>query len=120
MGMASGPVKSSAPRGLKLAGRRLWDSVLADFLLDEHERGLLLQACQTLDIVADLQAAIERLGVDCAPRELAEIRQQRLVYARLVAALRLPGGLDHDESGRKRPQRRAIRGVYSIGRDAQA
>ena len=113
--MAGKQVKASAPRGLKPAGRRLWDSVLADFELDEHERGLLLQTCQTADIIADLQTVIETLGVDCAGRELAEIRQQRLVYARLVAALRLPAGDESSPASRRRPQRRQIRGVYSIG-----
>ncbi len=112
--MAEKQTEPSAPRGLKLAGRRLWDCVLAEFELEEHERSVLLHACQTADIITDLQAVIDKLGGDCAGRELTEVRQQRLAYARLVAALRLPGGLDED--GRPtRTQRRPIRGVYSTG-----
>jgi len=108
--------KSGAPGGLKLAGRRLWDSVLADYELDEHERSLLMQACQTLDIVDGLQKVVDELGVDCALKELAEVRQQRIAYARLIAALRLPAGAAGDESELRRPQRRSgARGVYSMG-----
>jgi len=89
--------------------------VLADFELGQDELSLLLEACQTADIIAELQSTIETLGVDCAGKELAEVRQQRLAYARLVAALRLPGGLN-DESGRdRRPRRCQIRGVYKFG-----
>lgn len=107
---------AAAPSGLKLAGRRLWDSVLSGFELEEYERGLLMQACQTADIIDGLQAVIDELGVDCAGRELAEVRQQRLVYARLVAALRLPAGDEDDQASGRRPQRRAgVRGVYSVG-----
>jgi hypothetical protein len=101
-----------APAGLKAAGRRLWDSVCADFELEPYEASLLTQAAQTLDIIAGLQTVIETLGVDTAGRELAEVRQQRLVYARLIVALRLPNGLDE---GQRRPQRRGIRGVYNKG-----
>jgi hypothetical protein len=107
--MADG--KQSAPRGLKAEGRRLWDSVLAEFELEEYERSLLRQAAQTTDIIAGLQEVIETLGIDCAAKELAEIRQQRLVLARLIVALRLPNGLDE---GVRRPQRRGIRGVYRM------
>jgi hypothetical protein len=111
--MAGKQRRQPVPRGLKPAGRQLWDSVLAEFELEEYERGLLLQCCQTADIIADLQATIEMLGVDTASRELAEIRQQRLTYARLIVALRLPGGLEGDGHER-RSQRRGIRGVYRL------
>lgn len=106
-----------APSGLKLAGQRLWDSVLSGYELEEHERGLLIQACHTADIVTQLRAVIDTLGVDVVLKELAEVRQQRLVYARLLAAMRLPNGLDEDsDQPLRRPQRRgAIRGVYQLG-----
>jgi len=38
---------------------------------------------------------------------LVESRQQRIVFARLLAALRLP-----DDQHGERPQRRQVRGVY--------
>lgn len=64
--MTAKQTKESAPRGLKLASRRLWDSVLVEFELEEHERSLLLQACRTIDLIDALQEVIETLGVDCA------------------------------------------------------
>ena len=111
--MTEKQTKPSAPQRLKSAGRRRGDSVHMDFELEPYETSLLLQACQTADIIADLQAVIDTLGVDCAGRELAEIRQQRLTFARLIVALRLPNGLE--EGGRDRqPQRRGLRGVYRL------
>jgi hypothetical protein len=112
--MAEGKAKRPVPRGLKLAGRKLWDSVSTSFELEPYEASLLLQCAQTADIIADLQAVIDTLGVDCAPKELAEIRQQRLTYARLIVAMRLPSGVE-GEGQVRRPQRRAIRGVYRGG-----
>lgn len=114
--MTEGKVKQAAPRGLKAAGRKLWDSVCTDFELEPYEASLLLQACQTADIIADLQVTIDKLGVDCAGRELAEIRQQRLTFARLIVALRLPAGAESNPAAGRRPQRRGgVRGVYQIG-----
>jgi hypothetical protein len=113
--MAESKVTQATPRGLKAAGQQLWDSVCSDFELEPYEASLLLQAAQTADHIAALQAVIEQLGVDCAVRELAEIRQQRLAFARLVVALRLPPGLVEGEVQARRPQRRALRGVYRSG-----
>ena len=50
------------PRGLDLDGRRLWDTVLRQFEVDEHERMLLFEACRTVDIVNWLSAAAEQAG----------------------------------------------------------
>jgi hypothetical protein len=109
-------VNSSAPPGLKVSGRRLWDSVCDEYELEEFESSVLLQAAQTLDIIDGLQDAIDTLGVDCAIRELVEVRQQRLAYARLLAALRLPQGDEKDPAVGRRPQRRhGARGVYQLG-----
>jgi hypothetical protein len=102
------------PRGLKAPGRQLWDSVNGRYELEPHESSLLLEACQTLDIAQGLQGVVDTLGLDCAGRELAELRQQRLVLARLLVALQLPGGLAED-SRPIRTQRRGVRGVYRTG-----
>jgi hypothetical protein len=53
--------KAKTTPGLKLAGRRLWDHVLERFELEEYERLLLLEACRTVDIVNELQAAADAL-----------------------------------------------------------
>ena len=105
------------PVSLQWSGRRLWEATVADYELSEHERGLLLQACRTVDSLDQLQARLDSEGpmVDSpqglkAHPALPELRQQRIALARLLAALGLPTGLDDD-----RKQRRSVRGVYQIG-----
>lgn len=101
------------PRGLKAAGKRLWDDVVGEFELAEHELTLLEQAVRTADLCATLQASVDayqgRLstaGGRSVP-ELIELRQQRIVLARLITALRVPLG----ETDRV-PQYRGMRGAY--------
>jgi|YelNatPaOPRAMG01_1025707.scaffolds.fasta_scaffold414128_1 hypothetical protein len=112
------PETSDMPVGLQWSGRRLWQSVTADFELSEHETSLLLQACRTVDLLDQLQARMDADGpiVD-SPQGLkahpaaGELRQQRIVLARLVAALGLPTGVVDDDD--KKQQRRSARGVYT-------
>jgi hypothetical protein len=96
----------------------LWSSILADFTLAAHELTLLLEAARTLDAVQRLEAIVAAEGVlhespqgVRAHPALVEARQQRLVLARLLAALRIPA--DADGKGEGRTQRRVgVRGVY--------
>jgi hypothetical protein len=107
-----------APKSLETAGRRLWASVTSEFDLAEHELALLRQACHTADLCDELQAEVERDGPILAAasgRErthpaVVELRNQRLLLARLVAMLRVP--LGDEDAGRLPGQVRAIRGVY--------
>ena len=102
------------PAGTKAAGRVLWRSILEDYELDEHELVLLRQACRSADLCDDLQVIVDREGPMVAGRvhpALVELRQQRIVLARLLVALRVPLG-ESDDSGRA--QRRGTRGVYAI------
>lgn len=105
---------SKTPRGLSTAGRRLWADVVARYELEAHELLLLEQSCRTADLVAELQTRIDADGAVLASGKnhpaLAEIRQQRIVLARLLVALRMPS--DDDDV---RPQRRGgLRGVQQI------
>ena len=103
------------PKSMGPAGRRLWDSVLGRFELEEHELTLLRQAASTADLCDGLQAALDRDGpvLDGRPNPVAvELRQQRLVLAKLIAAMRVPEG---DADDVRRPQRRPLRGVYGVG-----
>jgi len=107
--------KTRAPRGLSPAGRKLWDAVNGDYELESHELLLLENAARTADLVAQLQARIDKDG-PVSPEgkthpAVAEIRQQRITLARLLVALRVPSG---DEEARPTPQRRGIRGVYRL------
>lgn len=108
----------AVPRGLKSAGRRLWESTVEEFDLAEHELGLLREVCRTADALDALQVVVDRDGVldesaqgRRAHPALVELRQQRITFARLVAQLGIPAG-DEDEVGKS--QRRATRGVYGI------
>jgi hypothetical protein len=110
------------PSGTKAEGRRLWRAVLGEYELDEHELSLLRQTCRVADMCADLQAMVDSEGPiaqsPSGPRAhpaLVELRQQRILLARLVVALRVPLGEDGaDHGGAPRLQRRAVRGVYGI------
>ncbi|CAN5787090.1 hypothetical protein BH18ACT2_BH18ACT2_08070 [soil metagenome] len=107
------------PTGTKAAGRRLWRSIVDRFELEEHEAALLRAAVATVDLIDVLQRDIDKRGpvvespqgVKANPA-VVEVRQQRLVLARLLAALRLPAG---DEADVQRPQRRGgVRGLYRV------
>lgn len=113
---------SKPPTGTKAAGSRLWKSVADVYDLDEHETAVLRSAVATVDLIDVLQAEIVARGAvvespqGCkANPAVVEIRQQRLVLARLIAALRLPQGEAGDHQAGARPQRRlGVRGVNSL------
>lgn len=112
------------PRGSKAAGRRLWTSVLSAFELDEHELTLLRQAVRVADLCEELQAVVEQEGpivaTEKGPRThpaVVELRNQRILLARLIVALRVPLGDQEEAPSRHaggRLQRRGTRGVYGI------
>ncbi len=108
--------KPKMPSGLRTSGRALWAAVLSDYELSACERTLLLQAARTADLLDDLEEEVRLSGpmVESPQGRKAnpaavEARQQRLVLARLIVALRIP----LDESA-DRTQSRPIRGVYGI------
>lgn len=109
------------PGELRRAGRELWRAVMDSYDLETHERRLLREMCRTADDLDALADIVAREGVldpetGRAHPALVEARQQRIAFARLVAALRLPAGEEGDEQrGARRPQRRAARGVYGFG-----
>lgn len=110
------------PPGTRAAGRKLWESVLADFELDRHELVLLVEAVRAVDELDQLHAVVQAEGTmvstPAGPKvhpALIEARQLRLVLARILAALRLPGGDVGDHQAGARPQRRVgVRKPYGI------
>lgn len=103
------------------AGTRLWESVTADLVLDAHESLLLTQLCRTADQLDELQAIVDRDGVLAdssqgvrAHPALQELRQQRVAFARLIAALGLPQGMKQAQAENRRSRPRPARGVYRI------
>ncbi len=106
------------PSGLRRSGRALWRAVMRDYELDEHETTILREACRTADSLDSLQALIESDGLMSSTSQgprihpaLVEARQQRLTFARLLTALRIPTG---ETAGGRVPQRGGARGVYGL------
>ena len=105
------------PTGLRTSGRALWRAVLSDYELDEHETALLREACRTVDSIDALQVVLDLDGVMSESSQgirthpaLAELRQQRVTFARLLTALRIPQG----EADGRTQVRGGVRGVYGI------
>lgn len=101
----SGPQARRRPRApshLGDGGRALWGDVLRVYDLAAHERRILEQVCATVDAIAELDALVARDGALATGSKgqpvvhpaVAEARQQRSTFARLLAELRLP-----DEDG---------------------
>lgn len=113
--------KPQPPTGTAAAGVKLWQAVLEEYELEEHELLLLREMVRTVDALDALAARVATDGVlldssqgERAHPALVEARQQRIALARLQAALRLPAG-EEDSGDQRRPQRRmGVRGVYSV------
>jgi hypothetical protein len=80
-----------------LAGTKLWDSVLEKYALERYELVLLEQICSTADRLDELEKIVAREGLSSispsgerAYWALVESRQQQVIYAKLLGALRLP------------------------------
>jgi hypothetical protein len=110
------------PPGCGTVGRKLWRSILTDYEFDQHEMVLLERACRVADVCAALQAVVDsdgpmttnRFGDAVAHPALVELRQQSIVFARLVAALRVPATDDDAQQTRPQQRRTGARGVYGI------
>ncbi len=91
-------------------GEALRSDLLDRYDLEPHELVLLDSVCRTADLVADLQAVLDREGpmVDGKPHPAAvEARMQRLTLGRLLAGLRIPV-----EDDRSHLPHRGPRGFY--------
>jgi hypothetical protein len=101
------------PDDLETAGRRLWDSVAASFVLNAGELEILRQACRTSDEITSLEAELRGSSLVVAgyagqprPNPLLKIIQDhRLLLRRLVDSLALPD--EGEESGLRPGQRHA-------------
>ena len=107
----------AAPRGLKAAGKKLWEVSTAEFEWADHELALLEEACRVRDRIVELDAAVVSDGLMLSSSQgsrvhpaVGEARQQRLALARLLATLQIPG-LEDDA-----PAARGVRGVYGRAR----
>lgn len=111
------------PKGTRPSGRALWRDVLSRYELEQHELALLREMVRTVDLLDKLAVVADKEGPMVAGPHgkkphpaITESRQQRIAFARLTAALRLPAGAENDQATGRRPQRRVgARGVYSVG-----
>ena len=111
------------PKGAGPSGRRVWRAICAEFDLEEHERALVTALVRQVDRLDQLEELIAAEGLTVTGHgtqkmhpAVIEARQSAIAVARISAALRLPAG--EQEEGQAAPgwpQRRAARGVYSIG-----
>ena len=113
--MAQNPPE--APSELRESGCALWRAVLSVFVLDAHEMTILREACRTADLLDGLQQLLDDEGLMSESSQGArvhpaavELRQQRVTFARLLTALRIPSG---EDDGRTQV-RGTPRGVYGI------
>jgi hypothetical protein len=80
----------------------------------------LREIARTADLCERLAAVVAReepSSTVAARHAVVELRQQRITLARLIAALRLPGGLEADADDaamRARDQLRSLRGFYGM------
>jgi hypothetical protein len=113
------------PDGLETAGKRLWDTVTASFVLGAGEIEILRQAAATADEIASLEAELRASSLVVAgytgqprPNPLLKIIQDhRLLLRRLVDSLNLPDA--DQESGMRPSQRHAQKAAEGRWRPAQ-
>lgn len=97
-----------APKELASTGKKLWNRVLKEFELADHEELVLLQACRIADNLDRLQLDLgtgtmlleSSQGSRIHPAAV-EARQQSLALAKIMASLRIPFG-DEDAQPQKR------------------
>lgn len=112
---------TTPPTGTKAGGRKLWNEVTSTYALEAHETALLVEVVRTIDLLDDLNRVVRLHGSPMLDDTrthpaLAEIARHRIGLARILAALRLPDGIEGDESAGRHPRRRVgARGVYKLG-----
>lgn len=85
------------PNGLGERGSRLWSSIMDDLEGDQHDADLVLETCRVLDVIDALAEAVDRDGVTVTGSRgqivinpaVQEMRQQQVVFSRLIAQLNL-------------------------------
>lgn len=88
---------TTTPRGLKARGRRLWVDVTSSHSPDQSASAVLAEACYTADLLTELRAKLATTpaiingtqGERVHPLYV-ELRQQQLVFAKLIQNLGLP------------------------------
>jgi len=107
------------PEGITGAGLELWNRLHDALEFTMTESQIAVELCRTVSLCGLLAKELDALGpVIDGQRGIkvnpiaAELRQQRLTAARLVACLSIP---QHPDAAVDRPSARKLRGVHSIG-----
>lgn len=109
-----------APRHLKPATRRWWQSVVDDYTLEPHHVRLLTLAAEAWDRCQQAREVLDRdgltytdrFGQPCSRPEVAIERDSRVAFARLLRELALDIEAPAEES---RPPRLAGNAARRIG-----
>ncbi len=114
--------KSKPPATLNTAGKSLWGTIADTYTLRPDERAVLTKACETADMIAQLDKAWADLGKPFMTRGsmgqdvihplIGERRAQSAALARLLAQLKLP---DDEAGGQSNQQRSAAQTRWTHG-----
>lgn len=125
--MPDKPSKPRAPADLGGAGRTVWRRLVSAYAFEEHELAVLETACRQADDVAALEVLIANDGLTVAgsagqPRlnpAVAEARQGRIAFAKLLGALALPAEDGKPQTHASRTAQKAANVRWSRTREAQ-
>lgn len=113
------PKRPRQPAGLGAAGKRVWSAVLDRFEMEAHELELVESACRCRDMIARLEADLAEslyvtgsMGQQRLSPAVAELRQHRAAFSRLMADLALPV----DEDGAALPSPASARAAKAAKR----
>lgn len=71
-----------APAGLSAEAKALWQSVVADYVLEKWQLKLLQTACEALDLMRQSQEAIKKHGVVIEQRDGSLKSNPAVIHAR--------------------------------------
>ncbi|GAA4123294.1 hypothetical protein GCM10022215_29850 [Nocardioides fonticola] len=127
------PTHPKAPTGLRPAGRKLWNDVVAKYTLRVDELAVLARAAKTADRLAELEKAHADLGRPFLTRGsmgqdvihplIAEIRNHEAHLSTQLAKLKLPDMPAAGETGgtgRRNQQRDAAQSRWAQAHGAGA
>ncbi len=86
--------------------------MVSTYDFNDGERQTLLELCRTADTLEHLAALLLSTKKPLLQPALLEQRQQCIVYARLLASLRLP---DVEDGLKRAPHRTGVRTPYQVG-----
>lgn len=117
--------KINAPRGLKAAGRKLWNATLENYELRQDELVILKDACAEADLIARMEKALEdapltvtgSMGQLVAHPLVQELRQHRATLASLLGKIKFP---DEDDKTKLNQHRAAAQSRWAVAHGSAA